>query len=154
MTLENTLRQQLNNAEHAGFHVNAGDWNVTLAADKSDSLSCALNELTLERNAPIKEELHAWATRIADRVTGLIEPLRVIEVDQPLGKAVLRSEAPTVRDGKSFYYELLLERTSRTSANLHRYAGDRTGAEKREPVPFVLTHDAIVKLVADVVGAN
>jgi hypothetical protein len=154
MTLENTLRQQLNNAEQTGFHLNAGDWNVTLAADKSDSLSCALNELTLERSAPIQEELHAWATRIADRVTGLIEPLRVVEVDQPLGKAILRSETPSVRDGKSFYYELLLERTSRTSANLHRYAGDRTGAEKREVVPFVLTHDAIVKLVTDIVGGN
>jgi hypothetical protein len=110
--------------------------------------------LTLERQAPIKEELHAWAARVADRATGLLEPLRVLEVDQPLGRALLRSETPTVRDGKTFYYELWLERTNRTSANLRRYAGDRVGGEKREAVPFVLTHDAIVKLVADVVGAN
>ena len=154
MTLENTLRHQLNNPESGGFHVSHGDWNVTLSADKSDSLSCALRELTLERNAPIQEELIAWATRVAQRVTGLIEPLKVVEVDQLLGKALLRSAAPTVKDGKSFYYELLLERRSRTVANLHRYVGDRTGGEKREAVAFVLTHDAIVKLVADVVGAN
>ncbi|MBI3759605.1 MAG: hypothetical protein HY269_07615, partial [Deltaproteobacteria bacterium] len=111
-------------------------------------------DLTLERNTPIQEELHAWATRVAARVTGLMEPLAVIEVDQPLGKALLRSATPSVRDGKSLYYELLLERTSRSAANLRRYAADRSGGEKREAVPFVLTHDAIVKLVADIAGGG
>jgi hypothetical protein len=154
MTLENTLRRQLSNPEPGGFHVSSGDWHVTVAAEKSDSLSCALRELTLERNAPIQEELPAWAARVAARVTGLIEPLKVVEVDQPLGKALLRSAAPTVKDGKAFYYELLLERTSHTAANLKRFAGDRNGSEKREAVVFVLTHDAIVKLVADIAGAN
>jgi hypothetical protein len=154
MTLENTLRQQLSNPEPGGFHVSHGGWNVTLTADKCDSLSCALRELTLERNAPIQEELGAWATRIAERVTGLMEPLKLVELDQPLGKAMLRSSSPTVRDGKAYYYELLLERTSRSVANLQRYAGDRVGNDKREAVPFVLTHDAIVKLVADIAGSN
>ena len=154
MTLENTLRQQLSNPEPGGFHFHAGGWNVTFSADKADSLSCALKELTLDRNAPIQEELHAWATRIAERVTGLLEPLSLVEVDQPLGKALLRSQTPSVRDGKSHYYELLLERTGRTSAHLRRYAADRNGGEKREAVPFVLTHDAIVKLVTDIVGSN
>ncbi len=154
MTLENTLRHQLSNPEPGGFHVSHGDWNVTLTAEKNDSLSCALRDLTLERNAPIQEELPAWAARVAERATGLIEPLKLIEVDQPLGKALLRSAAPTVKDGKSYYYELLLERTTRTVANLRRYAGGRNGGDRREAVAFVLTHDAIVKLVTDLVGAN
>ncbi len=154
MTLEKTLRQQLNKPEPGGFHVHAGGWDITLAADKNDSLSCALNELTLERNGPIKEEVQAWATRIADRATGLLEPLVLLEADKALGKAVLRSETPTTQDGKTFYYELLLARTDRTSASLRRYAGDRTGADKREAVPFALTHDTIVKLVSDIAGAN
>ncbi len=154
MTLENTLRHQLSNPEAGGFHVHAAGWNVTVAVDKSDSLSCSLTDLTLERNAPIQEELHLWAARIADYVTGLLEPLRVVEVDQPLGKAMLRSEMPMQKDGKSFYYELLLERTNRSRANLRRYAGDRSGSERREAVAFVLTHDAIVKLAADIAGGN
>src|SRR5262249_62007518 len=99
MTLENTLRHQLSNPEPGGFHVSEGGWNVTLAADKKDSLSCALRELSLERNAPIQEELQAWAARVAECVTGLIEPLKLIEVDQPLGKALLRSATPSVRGG-------------------------------------------------------
>ncbi len=152
MTLEKTLRQQLSEPGPGGFHVHADGWNITLASEKTDSLSCALKELTLDRATPIKEEVGAWAQRVAANATGLMEPLRVIEVDASVGKALLRSDAPTVRDGKSLYYELLLTRTERTTANLHRYAGDRVGGEKREAVPFVLTHDAIIKLVVDIVG--
>lgn len=154
MTLENTLRQQLSSPSAGGFHLTHDGWNVTLVADKSDSLSCALRELTLERNAPVAAMLDAWARRVADRATGLLEPLRVLEIDQPVGKAMLRSETPTIKDGKSFYYELLLERTNRSVANLRRYAGDRNSNDKRETVSFTLTHDAIVKLVADIVGVN
>src|ERR1051325_8179261 len=101
MTLEKTPRPQLNNPEPGGFHVSFGGWIVTVAAEKRDSMSCALTELTLERNAPIQEDLPAWARRIAASVTGLIEPLRVLEVDQPLGKAVLRSIAPAIVEGKA-----------------------------------------------------
>jgi hypothetical protein len=152
MTLEKTLRRQLSKTEPGGFHVSLGDWTVTLLADKSDTLSCALTELTLDRAAPIQEELDAWAKHIAATATGLMEPLRVIEIDHPLGKALLRSEAPSLTGGKSFYYELVLERTTRSRATLLRYAAK--DGEKRAAVPFILTHDAVVKLVNDIVGAN
>lgn len=151
MTLEKTLRQQLNKTDSGSFPVALGDWTIGLVTDKRDSLSCALKELTLDRATPIPEQLDTWARRVAQTVTGLMEPLRVIEVDQPLGKALLRSEAPARQDGRAVYYELLLERTGRTRATLHRYAGENG---KREAIAFVLTHDAIVKLVADLVGIN
>ena len=91
-----------------------------------------------------------WATRIAERATGLMEPLRLIEADVKQGKAILRSDSPAKRDGKALYYELLLNRTDRSSATLRRYAGQP--GEPRETMPFVLTHDAIVKLANDIVG--
>jgi len=152
MTLASTLRQQLNKSDPGGFHVSCDGWDVTLTADKSDSLSCALKELRLERGQPHAEALKPWAERIAQRVTGLMEPLRLLEVDGKLGKAVLRSQAPAAQDGKTFYYELVLERTARSVATLTRYAGDRHSGAARERVPFVLTHDAIIKLSADITG--
>jgi hypothetical protein len=152
MTLENTLRQQLNKPHPGGFQVSVGDWAITLSAEKTDSLSCALNELTLEKAAPISETLDVWARRVAASATGLLEPLRLIEVDQPLGKALLRSAAPRQRDGKAFYYELVLERTTYSRATLRRYAGQN--GEKRESVVFVLTHDAVIKLISDLIDAN
>ena len=152
MTLANTLRQQLSDPETGSFHVAFGGWTVTLVAEKRDALSCALTELTLNNNAPITEELSAWAARVAKQASGLMEPLRVLEVDAQLGKAILRSQAPARSDGKVLYYELLLERTTRTSAVLRRYAG--SNGEPRETVPFVLTNDAIVKLATDIVHGN
>jgi hypothetical protein len=154
MTLANTLRQQLSNPEQGGFHVSADGWSVTVAADKAESLSCALNELSLERAGAVKEELRAWANRVAEEATGLLEPLAVIEVDLPRGQALLRSETPTVQADTAHYYELELTRGQRSSATLRRYVGDKVGTEKREAAPFVLTHDAIVKLVTDILGAN
>jgi len=151
MTLEKTLRRHLSEKDLGGFHVSHGDWSITLLADQNDSLSCSLHELTLDRATPIGEELDAWAARIAATATGLLEPLRLVEVDRPLGQALLRSAAPSVKDGKAFYYELVLERGSRSRASLHRYAGQV--GEKREAVTYVLTHDAVVKLVYDIVGA-
>jgi hypothetical protein len=154
MTLEKMLRQQLNNSKASGFHVSIAGWDVTLVTDRQDSLSCALKELALGHAEPVREELRAWADRVADRATGLLEPLRLVEIDGPLGKALLRSETPAVQDGKAFYYELVLERTQRSTATLRRYAGDPIGGDKRVSVAFVLTHDAIVKLAVDIVGAN
>jgi hypothetical protein len=152
MTLEKTLRQQLSKTEPGGFHVSSGGWTITLLADKSDSLSCALTELTLDRAAPVQEDLDTWAQRVAATATGLMEPLRLIEVDRPLGKALLRSEKPSLMDGKAFYYELVLERTTRSQATLQRFASPN--GQKRTAVAFVLTHDAVVKLVNDIAGGN
>lgn len=154
MTLEKALQQQLNKPEPGGFRVSHGEWDIVVSTDRRDSLSCALKELTLGRTGPIREELPAWAARLADRVTGLLEPLKIVEIDLPAGKAILRSKAPALADGKALYYELLLERTNRTSVTLRRYCGDLVGHERREAVSFVLTHDAIVKLASDIIGGN
>jgi len=152
MTLENIVRQQLNDPEPGGFHVQADGWNITVGAEKKDSLSCSLNTLTLESATPSTEDVRAWATRVADRATGLMEPLRLIEADAKQGKAILRSDVPAQRDGKALYYELLLARNDGSSATLRRFAGQV--GDKRDAVPFVLTHDAIVKLVTDIAGSR
>lgn len=147
MTLENTLRQQLNSSEPGGFHVSLGDWSVTVAVEKKDSMSCLLTELTVSKNSQATVDVRAWGERIANRATGLLEPLRLLEVDARLNQALVRSAVPKQHDGQSLYYELAL---TRDSATLRRYAG-QIGAH-RNAIPFALTHDAIVKLVADIVG--
>lgn len=152
MTLESTLRQQLNKLDSGSRTISLGDWTLRLTVEKNDSLSCALTELALEQAAPVGEEVDTWANRIAGSATGLLEALRLIELDRPVGKALLRSESPAKREGKAYYYELLLERSAGSRAVLHRYAG-HFGAP-RDSVPFVLTHDALVKLAGDIVGGN
>ena len=86
----------------------AGGWAVTLEADRCDQVGCLAWELTVRLNAPPAAGLQAWADGIAGRVTGLLEPLRVVEVDGLRREAQLRSEQPGRRADQLFYYEVLV----------------------------------------------
>src|SRR5207244_339711 len=117
MTLENTVlakvtewrptagRQQLNIPD------DGAGWAVTLTADRCDDLGILLWEMTLRRTgaAPAGADLRAWADRAAARATGLLEPLKVVEVDGERREALLRSATPTARGERRLYYEVLLK---------------------------------------------
>src|SRR5437016_3170725 len=102
--------------EHSG-------WTVTVTVDRHDDLGCALWEMTLGRTREPAEgsvaALEAWAHRAAGRVTGLLEPLRVVEIDRQLGQAMLRSQEPSRRGDQLYYYEVLLK--GAREATLRRY---------------------------------
>lgn len=152
MSLENTLLEKLADWRPDGRQqliVPGEAWTVVLAADRSDQVGCLLWELTLRRAAAAGpgKPLQAWAERVAGRVTGLLEPLKLLEVDSLRDEALLRSEEPAQRGEKLFYYELLLQ--GRGEALLRRYHGAHHGQARREQVAFALTHEALAKLVAD-----
>src|SRR5438105_9891333 len=76
-------------------HPDSG-WTVALVADTVDALAGRWWEARLTRSAPEPEGARAVslaqrAERIAGRVTGLLEPLRLVEVDTERGTAQLRS---------------------------------------------------------------
>ena len=126
-------------------------WTVHLAADRTDSLSCLVWELTLTRTAPAPAglTLRDWAAGIADRVTGLLEPLKVYEVDATRDEAVLRSETPSVRADQLGYYEITLHGLDR--AGVRRFSAVR-GGSGREQVAFALTHEVLAGLAGDIAG--
>src|SRR6516162_8025734 len=68
-------------------------WTVHLTADRADTLSCLVWELTLSRTgaAPEGLTLKGWAEGVAGRATGLLEPLKLLEVDEARNEALLRS---------------------------------------------------------------
>jgi hypothetical protein len=130
-------------------------WSVTLTANRADQLGCLVWELALRKNAPAASdvaELEAWAKRVAERATGLLEALKVVEVDAARGEALLRSESPVSRGEQVMYYEVLL--AGRGSALLCRYQAPRNGSGKREQVGFALTHEALAKLAFDLTDAR
>lgn len=128
---------------------NAG-WSVGVIVDRHDDLGCALWELTLRRTRQPADSsantLEAWAHRAAGRVMGLLEPLRVVEIDRPRGEAMLRSQDPSCRSENLYYYEVLLKGTR--EAALRRYRTQPVGG-RREQIPFTLTHEALAKVSAD-----
>ena len=84
MTLAENLLQKLSDWRPSGDGRHswacafpAAGWTVRLGADKTDTLSCLVWELTLTRTAepPQNLSLQTWATQIADRVWRLGEHL-------------------------------------------------------------------------------
>jgi hypothetical protein len=126
----------------------ASGWFLTVTADRHDELGSLVWDLTLLRRTPAAADkgLADWASRIADRVTGLLEPLKIVEVDAERNEALLRSQEPARRGDKLCYYEVILKGTS--SASVLRYQA-LPGNGKREQVTFALTNEALAKLVAD-----
>ena len=126
-------------------------WTVTLTADKVDTLSCLMWELILARTADAPEglTLGAWAAAVADRVSGLMEPLTVYEIDETQQEAVLRSEAPAKKGDALAYYEIRLHGLGK--AVVRRFTGSKSKSG-REQVPFALTHEALAKLAGDITG--
>lgn len=129
----------------------ASGWAVNISADRQDVVGCLLWEVTLRRAQPFDgdvEKLRSRATAIAERVTGLMDPLKVVEVDAPRCEALLRSENPVRRGDAVLYHELLLKGSG--EALLRRYQGAWEADKRRGQIPFALTHEAIAKTAADI----
>lgn len=155
MTLAETLLPKLNEWRPSGPGRHSWGkafpehgWAVSLAADRAETLGCLAWELTVQRTAESapKVELRPWAERVAGRATGLLEPLRLLEVDDARGEALLRSDAPARKGEELYYYEVKLEAVGR--ATVRRYQAAQT-AGRREQVGFALTHEALAKLADD-----
>ena len=152
MSLENKLLQKLAETKPVGerheLTISEGAWTAHLTYDRRDELSGRLWEAALHRNAVGTGNVQAWAERIAQRVAGLLESIKVVEVDAVRQQALLRSSAPTAKGEALFYYEILLRGTA--NAVIHRYQASQQIGKKREQVAFALTHETLAKLVADV----
>lgn len=156
MTLAETLLQKVSDWRPTGdgrhsltTAVPEVGWTATLTTDKADTLSVLAWELTLTRTGDTPEgaTLHGWAERIASRASGLLEPLKLHEVDNTVGEAVLRSVSPTVKGEILRYTEVRLSGLGH--ARVRRYQASH-GTSKREQVAFVLSHEALAKLAGDI----
>ena len=130
----------------------AGGWSAAVTAECVDVVGCRLWELTLRRTAEASAaDLPARAKQLCERVTGLLESLRLVEVDEPRQLALLRSEQPGQLGDERFYYEVLLDGDG--GASVRRYQTPHAGEPRRRQVGFTLTHEALAKLVRDLTAA-
>jgi len=153
MTLANIVRRKLAEAKPASsrhellFTDESCPWTVHLTAERRDEWSTVAWEFSLGRGTPFAGDLAAWAERIAGSASGLMETLKVVEVDRERNEALVRSAEPALRDGQLFYYEIVLQGTA--GAMLRRYQGAAEVGQKRIQVPFALTNEALAKLAGD-----
>ncbi len=150
-TLANILLEKLAerrpDAGRQTFEAAEGAWAASLSADRCDELGCLVGDLTLRRTAPAAaaRPVRAWAERVARRAVGLLESLKVVEVDAGRDQALLRSDEPARQGDEVFYYEVLLKGDA--EASLRRVRGSRQTAARRAQVPFAVTHEALAKVV-------
>ena len=143
MTLANTLRKKL--ADHTN-EIDHQGWHVTLRPEAQDGLSCSLWDVDLARaGAAAGGDPRAWAERISRKVTGLLEPLKLVEVDAGKQVALLRSADPTPQDPGLEYHEVELHGTAK--ATVRRFRGYHEAGRKREQIPFAVTYEALGLLI-------
>lgn len=111
-----------------------------------DRLSMEMSMLRVTPEKNMSDTLKARAETLARKVTGLIEKLNAIEIDDAKGEAMLRSDTPAAHDAQRMYYELMLNKQGATT--LKRYQGSTVNAQRKE-IPFVLTREALAKLISD-----
>lgn len=146
MALNETISQQLDEWQpaegRATLNVDGGGCSVAVTADRNDELGTLAWEVAVKRPAGSPGDVKGWADRCAERVTGLPESLKVLEVDATRDEAILRSSKTTKRGDSQYYYEVSLKGT--TEANLRRYQATGT---RRSQVAFPITHEALGRVV-------
>jgi hypothetical protein len=122
-------------------------WNLAATFEKVESVGGSVWELALDRTGavPASLTLKAWAERVANQVSGMLERLKVYEIDDANGVALLRSDGPQARGTIRSYYEVALNGVS--NATLRRFHADTTPGTKREQVAFALTYESIGQVV-------
>ena len=134
--------------------VDEGPDRVTLEIAALDSVGVALDGLeyaTTDRKEWLPQDLNAWGDRIARKVTYLMEPLHVLEVDGGRGEVQLRSQAPTHRGDARNYYEVRLGREG--VCRVERFTYD-PAEKRRRRTPCHLTREVVERLAEDLAATS
>jgi hypothetical protein len=126
---------------------------IELSLTASGHVGLAFSSLRYGRIDPLElsiEALRAWGNRLAARLTYLMEPLIVLEVDAEAGVADLKSQTPTARGESRSFYEVSLQRTG--ALHLRRIAFDST-TRLRKTVDCQMTREVLERLTDDLVAS-
>ncbi len=155
MTLGDTLQRNLDGwkaqEKRTAMVVEDGANSAHITLDRVEALSCQIWELQVKRQHGLAaiDGLKSWSHRVASHATGLLEPLCLLEVDAARGHALLRSNCPSRVGEDRLYYELTLNQGG--TGLLRRYQGSFRG-DRRRQIGFVLTREALAKLLSDLLS--
>lgn len=133
--------------------VEDGPRHLEMDLTSLDSVGLAFSSLqfaTRDRGEWSSEALREWGDRLAGRVTYLMEPLKVLEVDAQGGEVQLRSESPTARDEQRAFYEVRLYRSGALKMERRTYDA---ASRRRQSTPCRLTREVLERLGDDIVAS-
>lgn len=126
-----------------------------VAADLTvvDTLGCAFRELRVTAR-PLQalpfDTVKAWAEKLCQKVTYLLEHIGPLEADAEAQSVLVRSVPPTKEPDRTRYYEIVVQAPGQLA--LHRYVRP-AGSAERAVCDIQVTHEVLVKLVQDIVAA-
>jgi len=118
----------------------------------ADQLSCLVSELTVratDGRTLTTEDLRETADTLCHRLTYLLEPIRVLEVDAEAGEVQARSQPPEKQPDRVRYYELRFATPS--TLRLQRFEKRKESGE-RQQIPLQMTYELLEKLTNDLVA--
>lgn len=131
------------------FRVSANDGRMETLADvcELDQFSCVVNELRCLTPAPQQEtpDVMKGVQRLTQKVSYLLEDLRLHEGEEDRQLALVRSVAPFRGSDSIAYYEVRLDSRSLRFARYRLRKGQHT----REQIPFFMTREVLERLVND-----
>ena len=133
--------------------VEDGPNRLALELTALDAVGVAFDGLeftTTDRTEWSSEALNAWGRRLADRVTYLLEPLKVLEIDAGGGEVQIRSNAPTPRADQRGFYEVRLRRNG--TLRLERFVFDAAARQRRRG-SCQLTREVLERLADDIAAS-
>ena len=137
------------------FHVEDGTTSLDLVLHSQGPVGLAFDTLTF-RDTQLAgrsiDDLKHWAERLAARVTYLMEPLVLVELDTTAGEAELRSQVPTARGDLRSFYEARLNSREGT-LKLSRVVFDEA-TRRRRPAGCLVTIEVLERLTDDIVATS
>jgi len=133
--------------------VEASPNRLTLNLTALDTVGLALSTMEYANTSKTEwtsDALKQWGERLSKKVTYLMEPLRVLEVNDQEGEVQMRSHSPTPRDQERAYYEMRLFREG--SLRMERFVYDDTTRQRRQ-VPCQLTRETLERLADDIAAS-
>ena len=126
---------------------------VTMHLTALDTVGVAFTSIefaTTSRAEWTSEALSEWGNRLSSRITYLMEPLKVLEIDAGGGEVQIRSQTPTAREAERGYYEMRLFRQG--MLRMQRFTYDGATRQRRES-PCQLTREVLERLADDIAAS-
>lgn len=157
MSLKDQLRAAIGalptfSSGHEILDLSDGDRRLTGELMALDTVGCAFDGLTVAtgRLAQARvDELRKISDDLTRRLTYLLEPMALLEVDADRCSLQMRSNPPQQDDDGTRYYELLVERGGQVS--LCRY--QKQPGQPRQRVAAHVTREVLVRLAGDLEAA-
>lgn len=127
------------NGESGGVH-----WKLKVR--KLESLGCRID--SADFSCQSNSDSTSVARRICERVTYLMEPLEILEMDAEVDQALARSTKLTPTDRGNGYFEV---QVTGDSVEFRRYVAQK--GHPREESDFCVTHETLDRLLNDVVDS-